>query len=112
MVNRRGFERRNLSRPLNRAEAGSEIFFGTHSRWGLGMAVDMRRNEIFHTSGRFGWTGGFGTTAYIDHAKEMVGILFTDFWTLASRPCPFSMLLASQKSIEGADVPANILAPE
>jgi CubicO group peptidase (beta-lactamase class C family) len=77
--------------------AGSEIFFGTHSSWGLGMAVDIRRNEIFHTPGRFGWTGGFGTTAYIDPAEGMIGILFTqrmmdspeppkvftDFWTLA-----------------------------
>lgn len=77
--------------------AGSEIFFGTHSSWGLGMAVDIRRNEIFHTPGRFGWTGGFGTTAYTDPAEGMIGILFTqrmmdspeppkvfaDFWTLA-----------------------------
>ncbi|MGH9377301.1 MAG: serine hydrolase domain-containing protein [Terriglobia bacterium] len=77
--------------------AGSEFFFGTHSSWGLGMAVDIRRNEIYHSPGRFGWTGGFGTTAYIDPAEEMIGILFTqrmmdspeppkvftDFWTLA-----------------------------
>jgi CubicO group peptidase (beta-lactamase class C family) len=77
--------------------AGSEIFFGTHSSWGLGMAVDIRRNQIFHTPGRFGWTGGFGTTAYIDPAEGMIGILFTqrmmdspeppkvftDFWILA-----------------------------
>ena len=77
--------------------AGSEIFFGTHSSWGFGMAVDIRRNEIFHNPGRFGWTGGFGTTAYTDPAKGMIGILFTqrmmdspepprffiDFWTLA-----------------------------
>jgi CubicO group peptidase (beta-lactamase class C family) len=61
------------------------------------MAVDIRRNEIFHTPGRFGWTGGFGTTAYTDPTEGMIGILFTqrmmdspeaprvfsDFWTLA-----------------------------
>ncbi len=77
--------------------AGSEIFFGTHSSWGLGMAVDIRREEIYHTPGRFGWTGGFGTTAYTDPAENKIGILFTqrmmdspdapriftDFWTLA-----------------------------
>jgi CubicO group peptidase (beta-lactamase class C family) len=77
--------------------AGSEIFFGTHSSWGFGMAVDIRRKEIFHTPGRFGWTGGFGTSAYTDPAEGMIGILFTqrmmdspeppkvftDFWTLA-----------------------------
>jgi CubicO group peptidase (beta-lactamase class C family) len=77
--------------------AGSEIFFGDHSSWGLGMAVDIQRKEIFHTPGRFGWTGGFGTTAYTDPQEGMIGILFTqrmmdspeppkvftDFWTLA-----------------------------
>jgi CubicO group peptidase (beta-lactamase class C family) len=77
--------------------AGSEIFFGTHSSWGLGMGVDIGRNEIFHTPGRFGWAGGFGTIAYTDPRERMIGILFTqrmvdspelsklfsDFWTLA-----------------------------
>src|SRR6202051_1839665 len=57
--------------------AGAEIFFGTHSSWGFGMAVDIQRNEIFHTPGRFGWNGGFGTTAYTDPAQGMIGILFT-----------------------------------
>lgn len=77
--------------------AGSEIFFGTHSSWGLGMAVDIQRQEIYHSPGRYGWTGGLGTTAYTDPAEGMIGILFTqrmmdsphppkvftDFWTLA-----------------------------
>jgi CubicO group peptidase (beta-lactamase class C family) len=76
---------------------GAEAFFGAHSSWGLGMAVDIRRQEIYHSPGRFGWTGGFGTTAYIDPANALIGILFTqrmmespepprvftDFWTLA-----------------------------
>ena len=67
------------------------------SSWGLGMAVDIGRNEIYHTPGRFGWTGGLGTTAYTDPAETLIGILFTqrmmdspeppkvftDFWTLA-----------------------------
>jgi CubicO group peptidase (beta-lactamase class C family) len=77
--------------------AGSDIFFGSHSSWGFGMAVDIHRNQVFHTPGRFGWTGGFGTTAYTDPAEGIIGILFTqrmmdspeppkvfvDFWTLA-----------------------------
>jgi CubicO group peptidase (beta-lactamase class C family) len=76
---------------------GSELFFGDYSSWGLGMAVDIQRREIFHTPGRYGWTGGFGTTAYNDPQEGMIGILFTqrmmdspeppkvftDFWTLA-----------------------------
>jgi CubicO group peptidase (beta-lactamase class C family) len=77
--------------------SGSELFFGNYSSWGLGMAVDIARSEIYHTPGRFGWTGGYGTTAYTDPARHMIGILFTqrmmdspepprvftDFWTLA-----------------------------
>jgi CubicO group peptidase (beta-lactamase class C family) len=77
--------------------AGMEVFFGTHSSWGFGMAVDLRREEIYQSPGRFGWTGGLGTTAYTDPANGMIGILltqrlmgspqqprvFTDFWTAA-----------------------------
>lgn len=76
---------------------GSEIFFGDFSSWGLGMEVNIQRREIYHTPGRFGWNGGYGTTAYVDPQEEMIGILFTqramdspeppkvftDFWTLA-----------------------------
>jgi CubicO group peptidase (beta-lactamase class C family) len=76
---------------------GAELFFGDYSSWGLGMAVDIQRREIFHTPGRYGWTGGYGTTAYNDPQEGMIGILFTqrmmdspeppkvfsDFWTLA-----------------------------
>jgi CubicO group peptidase (beta-lactamase class C family) len=41
------------------------------------MAVDIKRTEIFHTPGRFGWDGGFGTSAYTDPADGMIGILLT-----------------------------------
>ena len=57
--------------------AGSDLFFERHSSWGLGMGVDIARNEIFHTPGRYGWTGGFGTTSYIDPAENLIAILFT-----------------------------------
>jgi hypothetical protein len=39
--------------------------------------VDIRRNEIFQTPRRFGWTGSLGITAYTDPAEAMIGILFT-----------------------------------
>ncbi len=77
--------------------AGNEMFFGRHSSWGLGFAVDIARSEIYHYPGRYGWTGGFGTTAYNDPLQGLIGILFTqrmmdspepprvfvDFWTAA-----------------------------
>ena len=76
---------------------GAEIFFGSFGSWGLGQGVEIRRNEIFRTPGRFGWDGGFGTSARVDPHEGMIGILFTqrtmdspegpklfhDFWTLA-----------------------------
>jgi len=76
---------------------GAEIFFGDFSSWGFGMAVDICRKEIFNYRGRFGWTGGLGTTAYTDPTNGLIGILFTqrmmdspeppkiftDYWTLA-----------------------------
>ncbi|HEY1786396.1 MAG TPA: serine hydrolase domain-containing protein [Pirellulales bacterium] len=77
--------------------AGSEIFFGNYRSWGFGMAVEIHRNDLFRTPGRFGWDGGLGTSAYTDPREAMIGILFTqrmmespqppqvfsDFWTLA-----------------------------
>ena len=76
---------------------GAELFFGNFSSWGFVMSVDIRRDDLFHNPGRFGWTGGLGTTAYTDPAENMIGMLFTqrmmdspeppkvfnDFWTLA-----------------------------
>jgi len=76
---------------------GAEVFFGTYGSWGLGMGVDVQRDEIFRVPGQFGWDGGFGTSTRIDPRERMIGILFSqrmvdspampklyqDFWTLA-----------------------------
>lgn len=76
---------------------GTEIFFGIGASWGLGGAVVTRRTDIFTTPGRFGWDGGYGTTAAVDPAERMIGVLLTqrameslqppavfrDFWTAA-----------------------------
>ncbi|WP_129776806.1 serine hydrolase domain-containing protein [Peristeroidobacter soli] len=76
---------------------GAELFFGTASSWGLGLGVCIHREEIYRKPGRFGWDGGTGTSAYVDPAEGLIGILltqrmmdspepprvFTDFWTQA-----------------------------
>jgi CubicO group peptidase (beta-lactamase class C family) len=78
---------------------GSEIFFGTHSSWGFGMEVNLQREKLWMTPGRFGWNGGFGTSAYSDPQNDFIGILltqrmmespepaavFNDFWMHAYR---------------------------
>ncbi|HEX3905857.1 MAG TPA: serine hydrolase domain-containing protein [Polyangia bacterium] len=58
---------------------GAEIFFGNHSGWGFGMAVNVRsvEGEPWVVPGRFGWDGGYGTTAYSDPKNDLVGILLT-----------------------------------
>ncbi|MDD5334707.1 MAG: serine hydrolase [Rhodoferax sp.] len=78
---------------------GAQIFFGNHSSWGFGMAVNIHPEQPWTVPGRFGWDGGFGTSAYSDPTHDFVGILLTqrlmdspeppavfkDFWTHAYR---------------------------
>ncbi len=77
--------------------AGSALFFGAHSSWGFGLSVDIQRDQLYRSPGRFGWDGGLGTSGYVDPAEQLIGILFTqrmmespepprvfsDFWTTA-----------------------------
>ena len=63
--------------------------------WGFGLSIMTHRNNLAATPGRFGWDGGYGTSAYSDPKEEMVAILMTqrlfdspegpaalqDFWT-------------------------------
>jgi CubicO group peptidase (beta-lactamase class C family) len=61
------------------------------------MSVGIRRDNVWAVPGRFGWTGGLGTSAFADPQEGLFGILMTqrmmdspvpprvmsDFWTLA-----------------------------
>jgi CubicO group peptidase (beta-lactamase class C family) len=58
-------------------KAGTELFFGESRSWGMGLAVTTKRDELWGTPGRYGWDGGFGTTAFADPVEDMVGILLT-----------------------------------
>jgi CubicO group peptidase (beta-lactamase class C family) len=78
-------------------KAENTIFFRGNSGWGLGFQVFTRLTTLGSTPGRFGWTGGTGTSVYTDPAEELIGILLTqremtspepptvfrDFWTCA-----------------------------
>ena len=78
-------------------KVGAELFFGENRSWGMGMAVTTRRDDLWDSPGRFGWDGGYGTSAYADPAEDLVGILltqrmmgpsglpriYTDFWNTA-----------------------------
>lgn len=78
-------------------KAGAKMFFNDNTSWGLGMAVAIRRDDLWLTPGRFGWDGGYGTSAYADPTEGLAGVLltqrlmdspqppkhFVDFWTSA-----------------------------
>jgi CubicO group peptidase (beta-lactamase class C family) len=109
MLMNRGFlgRQRFLARPTvelmmsdqltSEQKKGTELFFGHGASWGMGGAVVTRRTDIFTTPGRFGWDGGYGTSAHLDPAEDTIGILMTqrmmesptppkvfrDFWTAA-----------------------------
>ena len=38
------------------------------------MEVNIARDEIYRTPGRFGWNGGLGTTAYVDPVERTIWI--------------------------------------
>jgi CubicO group peptidase (beta-lactamase class C family) len=84
---------------LPQQKTGAELFFGNHSSWGFGMGVNIHQSKPWTVPGRFGWDGGFGTSAYSDPINDFVGILltqrmmdspeppavFNDFWAQAYR---------------------------
>jgi CubicO group peptidase (beta-lactamase class C family) len=45
--------------------------------WGLGTAVDIAPTQPWMMPGRWGWSGGTGTTAQVDPARGRIGILLT-----------------------------------
>ena len=66
---------------------------GPGASWGLGTGVDVEAAEPWMAPGRWGWSGGTGTTAYVDPSRDTVSVLMTqrsmtgpddgfdDFWS-------------------------------
>jgi CubicO group peptidase (beta-lactamase class C family) len=81
--------------PEQKAVSGFFPGFWDNRGWGFGLAIVTRRDDVAAVPGRFGWDGGYGTSAYSDPREEMVAILMTqslstlfsslypDFWTSA-----------------------------
>lgn len=74
----------------------AEPIVGPGASWGLATGVDTASAFPWMTPGRWGWTGGSGTTAYVDPSRDLVAILLTqremtgprdgfeDFWAGAA----------------------------
>jgi CubicO group peptidase (beta-lactamase class C family) len=52
-------------------------FVGPASSWGLATSVDIDASAPGTFPGRWGWTGGTGTAAYVDPGRDLVGVLLT-----------------------------------
>jgi CubicO group peptidase (beta-lactamase class C family) len=99
ILSRVSIEAMTVDQLMPEQKQGADIFFGRHSSWGYGMAVNIHRENPWNVPGRFGWDGGFGTSAYSDPKNDFIGILMTqrlmdssdppsvfdDFWTHAYR---------------------------
>jgi CubicO group peptidase (beta-lactamase class C family) len=80
-------------------KSGADMFLGSNTSWGFCMGVNIQHDKPWVVPGRFGWDGGFGTSAYSDPKNDFIGILLTqrlldspepprvldDFWEHAYR---------------------------
>lgn len=75
----------------------AQTFLDEGESWGLGTGVDVAAVRPWQAPGRWGWTGGTGTTAYVDPTRDTVAVLLTqramtgpldgfdDFWTAVAQ---------------------------
>jgi CubicO group peptidase (beta-lactamase class C family) len=71
----------------------AQPILGRGESWGLSTGVDIEAAAPWMAPGRWGWTGGSGTTAFVDPVRGTVSVLLTqremtgpqdgfdDFWT-------------------------------
>jgi CubicO group peptidase (beta-lactamase class C family) len=52
-------------------------FVDDDTSWGFGAGVDLTAAKPGTAPGRWGWTGGTGTCAYVDPARDAVSVLLT-----------------------------------
>jgi CubicO group peptidase (beta-lactamase class C family) len=57
--------------------ASAQTFLGPGRSWGGNVEVVLEPTDPWATRGRFGWSGGTGTTAYADPELDLVAVLLT-----------------------------------
>jgi CubicO group peptidase (beta-lactamase class C family) len=57
--------------------ANAAPFVDDDTSWGLGTGVDLTAARPGMAPGRWGWTGGTGTCAYVDPVRNTVSVLLT-----------------------------------
>ena len=63
---------------LSRAQrAGITEMIGPTTSWGWQVSVETGVGVPWSAPGRYGWTGGSGTSADVDPSRELIGVVFT-----------------------------------
>ncbi|MGH4016549.1 MAG: serine hydrolase domain-containing protein [Pseudonocardiaceae bacterium] len=63
--------------PEQKAVSESVPVFLGRSGWGFGVGVVTKRDDVAAVPGRFGWSGGLGTSWHADPTEDLVAILMT-----------------------------------
>jgi len=61
----------------NAQRANAAPFVDDDTTWGLGTGVELTGARPGMAPGRWGWTGGTGTCAYVDPVRDTVSVLLT-----------------------------------
>jgi CubicO group peptidase (beta-lactamase class C family) len=56
---------------------GAELLLGPGTSWGWETGVVTSGDKPGASTGGYGWNGGTGTTAFVDPAHDLIGVLFT-----------------------------------
>ena len=57
--------------------ASAQAFLGPGRTWGGNVEVTLEVTDPWTTVGRFGWTGGTGTSGYVDPALDLAAVVLT-----------------------------------
>jgi len=60
-----------------RERAGMTEMMGPTKSWGWQICVETAVSEPWTAVGRYGWTGGSGTSAFVDPSRDLIGVVFS-----------------------------------
>jgi CubicO group peptidase (beta-lactamase class C family) len=75
--------RRMTTDHLTPAQRAGNPLFLEGQGWGFGGSVDVEPTDLWNVPGRYGWTGGTGTTAHVVRSTGEVHILLTQLGMVA-----------------------------
>jgi CubicO group peptidase (beta-lactamase class C family) len=82
--------------------ASGAPFVDAGTSWGLGTGVDLEATTPGMAPGRWGWTGGTGTCAYVDPSRDTVSVLLTQRAMLGPDDGPEPFWAAVAEAADGS----------